>query len=125
MTEQASRGPQHTWTLPFLGEPSVGLTVTLRYGDPYGTRRWGAVWYGSGTSHCRTPWGALWRARRHNRLRRAAALAYGNRRPCPSVFPPSADAPHEGSGWSGQVHCVYSTYPAHREHINSGIRWTS
>lgn len=59
MTDMPVRGPRKTWTLP-IGEPNVGLTVTLSYGDP--GRRWGACWYGRGVSGCRTPWGALWRA---------------------------------------------------------------
>lgn len=44
---------------------------------------------------------------------------------CPSVYPPSADAPHGGSGWSGRVLCCLSA--GHRGGVcwNSGIHWTT
>lgn len=63
MAEQCGRGPRKTWS--FRPRRHVPLWISLSYGDPYGTRRWGATWYGSGTSNYRTPWGALLGARRN------------------------------------------------------------
>jgi hypothetical protein len=49
---------------------------------------------------------------------------------CQSVYPPSADAPHNGSGWSAPVRCTLSEghgqvisplVPA--VHWNTGIHW--
>lgn len=60
----SSAGPRRTWTLP-LGEPIVGLNVTVAYSGR--GRGWEAVWYGRGGGCCWTPWGALWGAWRHHR----------------------------------------------------------
>lgn len=50
---------------------------------------------------------------------------------CPSVYPPSADAPHEGGGWSGPLRCVLSDGHGDDQradhcpfHWNTGIHWT-
>lgn len=73
MPDQAyapAQGPRRTWRLP-IGEPHVGLTVTVSYDGP--GRGWGACWYGRGVGCCWTPWGALWGAWRFHRTRHAEA----------------------------------------------------
>lgn len=42
---------------------------------------------------------------------------------CQSIYPPSADAPHEGPGWSAPFRCVLSDGHEGDRHWNSGINW--
>lgn len=42
---------------------------------------------------------------------------------CPSVLPVSADAPHEGTGWSGPVRCVMTAEHGGDLCWNGGIAW--
>lgn len=42
---------------------------------------------------------------------------------CESVYPPSADAPHDGPGWSAPLRCVLRADHEGDRHWNSGINW--